>query len=269
MEEEIRIPLGALTTLGVNAKLNRGREHMETFVREGRAFVERSPLAIEPWYSDDFREYEFRVRISEPPDVLRWSLLIGDALNNFRSALDHAVYAVAAHSTGSDPPPGWRNLQFALTDTLEAFKAECKQGRLRGVPGEAVDAIRVSQPFIPPSGSLGRLQELNNTDKHQLLHLVAGLPEETEVKITNAGQLTEAIINRDAPIQDGVLLARFVFADPCPNATFSPSTSVLYAFTDEPNPRRGASRELAEISTGVISAIEPLRRFMPALELGS
>ncbi|MGH2772482.1 MAG: hypothetical protein ACRDIU_05025 [Actinomycetota bacterium] len=59
------------------------------------------------------------------------------------------------------------------------------------------------------------------------------------MKISNAGQLMEAIINYDEPIHDGVLLARFVFDDPCPNAIFSPSASVLYAFADEPKPRRG------------------------------
>ena len=137
-DDPIAIPPASIPTMGVNAKLNRGSEHLETFISEGKEFVNSGAIGIEPSNNEALTEFEFRCRISSPPDLIRWALLIGDAINR------------------------------------------------------AVDAIAQAQPFNN-DGRLGRLRALSNTDKHRLLHLVAGRPDEATVDIREAGNFSGSL----------------------------------------------------------------------------
>lgn len=153
-------------------------------------------------------------------------------------------------------------MQFPIADTTKEFTDSARR-RLQGVSPNAVNVIEAVQPHHgnPP---LARLRDLSNTDKHRLLHLVAGMPETSTIEVRNAGDLVEAVINAGEPVVDGTLVARFIFAAPCV-LKFSPRVSILYSFADERRPWKGATRELAEIWHSVVDVVNNLRPFMPPL----
>ena len=256
------IPDAALPTLGVNAKLNRGRELLEQLIAEGKSFVDSDAFEIVPSHNDELTVYEFRVKLLRPPDVVRWAVLIGDAVNNIRSVLDHAVYAVAVHASGQEPPPRHTSLQFPIADTANEFSGSARR-RLHGLPSDAVKTIEVAQPYHGDP-ALARLRDLSSTDKHRLLHLIAGMPETSTIDVRNASDLVEAVINTGEPVVNGTVLAKFAFAAPCV-PTFSPRVSILYSFPDERRPWKGATRELAGTWHRVVDVVNKLRPFMPPL----
>jgi hypothetical protein len=87
------------------------------------------------------------------------------------------------------------------------------------------------------------------------------MPEKATIDVQNAGDLVEAIISAGEPITDGALIARFRFAHPC-TPRFSPRVSFLYSFADEQRPRKGVTRELAEIWHRAVDVVNELRPFM-------
>jgi hypothetical protein len=76
-------------------KLNRGVEHVEAIRGEARSFENGRAyeLRIEPELrSPEEIKYDcFAVEREPVPD--HWPLLIGEAIQNLRSSLDHVVYA--------------------------------------------------------------------------------------------------------------------------------------------------------------------------------
>ena len=78
-------------------KFDRGKEHLNTVCREAKTFEngKNYVLRIEPELrsSEEIHYDCFAVPQKSLPD--RWALVLGDAIQNIRSSLDHAVYTAA------------------------------------------------------------------------------------------------------------------------------------------------------------------------------
>jgi hypothetical protein len=98
------------------------------------------------------------------------SAILGDVLQNLRSALDQAVWKlVEANGAQPDRHNGFPFLLTARTEVLE--------NQLRGCSGAARDAIAEFQPYHTGVGEvfgplLYLVGELSRIDRHQHLHLV-------------------------------------------------------------------------------------------------
>lgn len=104
-----------------------------------------------------------------PEDPTRVPLLVGEALQNLRSALDHLVGELERRN-GVD-----RDSQFEFPIFWDAarYKKESPK-KVRGVPAAALAVIENSQPYHRPAPSykdhpLWILHDLNNADKHRVL----------------------------------------------------------------------------------------------------
>lgn len=150
-------------------KFARGVEHIKTLGWEADTFndgsnyefrVEREPRA------PNHVEYRcFAIERQPLPD--HWPLLAGEAVQNLRSALDHAVYAVAGRSKS----------QFPIFTNPDDFQARSKDA-LRGVPEAMRATIERAQPYNrapknPRRARLAVLNALSNLDKHRVLAVVA------------------------------------------------------------------------------------------------
>ena len=153
-------------------KLDRGVEQVKTLRSEAEAFV-------------DADAYRFRVdgerrspkelfcrcfaveRYAPPP---HWPLLAGEAVQNLRSALDHAVWSVASKRDRD-------RTQFPIfTDPCEFQVLGARM--LKGVPKPIRALIEEAQPYRrlpqrPALHALEWLRTLSNIDKHRALHTVA------------------------------------------------------------------------------------------------
>lgn len=161
--------------------------HMEPLV-EGRIAEDRlsweSTLTIGNW----------------PPPTDHWALTFGDAVHNLRSALDVLVWTLSDKDGLSERD--LKNLQFPMVDDEAKWEADGMR-RLRGLPDEVVERIRMCQPFnwtkadqsVEPSTLL---HALDIEDKHR--QALVARPYMAEAELQHAAEFaTEAGAARNVP----------------------------------------------------------------------
>lgn len=136
-----------------------------------------------------------------PPHPDSIALLIGDCLQNLRSALDYLVWELCLSAKRE---PGKHNA-FPVCKSPESFKKRVKEDRLLdGVPEEAAAEIERLQPY--QSGDLREytrlwvLNELTNINKHRRIlftALNADTPSAAMVSSGYTGFGTELSRNMD------------------------------------------------------------------------
>jgi hypothetical protein len=194
--------------------------------------------AIEREYSrrDNSDEYTSRMAWAEwvlesDLDYTQSALLMGDFIHNLRAALDHAVWAITPQHIQETRPT---EVAFPLHSTEMRYSAWAKKREDWYGPG-VFEVLRSSQPFnAVGTGKLHPLhilQFLSNTDKHQLLNIVAnnqvdmgGVSVDPEplggvVSTVNQGVVTQ-----------GSVLARVEFARPKRPGKTSVTLRPVFAF---------------------------------------
>ena len=174
-------PTASLRSCG--AKLRRAQSHRENLYESiSRHFSDPTNV---PTLTAELDAAEgchvFRVA-SIPSTILALqettSIIIGDAVHNLRSALDHLVFQLALVSTnGQIKNP--RAAQFPIAETPKIY-SEQAQSYLSELRQEHKVLIETYQPYhgiSPPSSppyihELALLKQLSNTDKHRLLNTV-------------------------------------------------------------------------------------------------
>jgi hypothetical protein len=132
-------------------------------------------------------------KLEEPPES--WPHVAGDAIQNTRAALDHAIWALVVKRKGAKfAHDNRQRIVFPIRDKPENFP-EATLAKW-GLKPTVIDVIRDSQPFSagvdPHVHALWFLRELSNIDKHQMLHVIVLIPE-------------EVFLNTDPPIPGGRL----------------------------------------------------------------
>jgi hypothetical protein len=177
-------------------KLARGVKHVYTLREEARTF-ENSDAYV-PNVERNVRsakEIEYKVTAIEnlrPKED--WPLLAGEAIQNLRSALDHAVYALAKKNRSKSQFP-------IFTDPCE-FQVK---GRplIAGVPSPVRALMERRQPYNrfpqnPARDSLAILNRLSNHDKHRTLTTLA-----TAVRFQYIGLGEGVRVEALAPFSEG------------------------------------------------------------------
>ncbi|HSZ06554.1 MAG TPA: hypothetical protein VK778_15305 [Solirubrobacteraceae bacterium] len=130
-------------------------------------------------------------RIAETPP--RQLLLLGDAANNFRAALDHLAWAVVCR--GHTPPDKLtkdeqRAVYFPIVGTTwRQFDGELPS-KLPGVRRADVAKIRAHQPYkkgarARPRHYLTLMKEINDGDKHRTIQPIWVQPVKAWVEVTD------------------------------------------------------------------------------------
>lgn len=109
-----------------------------------------------------------------------WELIIGDALNNLRAALDHLMWQLAVrHNSGVAPKPHIATQIYFPIVFDKGNWARHKHRKLGHISIADSDRLEKAQPFNMPAAdkaagktaALGMLATLSNTDKHRTIHL--------------------------------------------------------------------------------------------------
>jgi hypothetical protein len=191
----------------VEAKIDRAGEHIDVLYNEIRDWAKVNPYSVETEPKGQSTHHRLNVRLHRVPDVRRWGLLFGDAVNNLRSSLDHLVYALAIRASGQDPPPDSNRLQFLILDDPSAWQAQSRR-RLGPLSDQMRTAIEAVQPYklgsqnLAHSSVLWWIGELDNAAKHRMIRPVFIAPAgfEAIVRTLTAGPMT--VTTPLAPIQD-------------------------------------------------------------------
>jgi hypothetical protein len=147
-----------------DAKLERAKQHVSDFKVAEQAFLQRDPYTAVHYNEIESRDRIIRFETAEecPEPMLA---LLGDAVHNFRSALDHLAYSLAEKNRRPLPD---KSLSFAIYSSEAAFKADRPQ-RIKRFGESATVLIDALQPYQGGNSTLCAIDELDNIDKHRLL----------------------------------------------------------------------------------------------------
>lgn len=150
----------------LTAKLERAKEHIFKLKEFWEGFIQDGSYPIIPQDSPDgtYRLYYLGNIAPIPTDV---PLIVGDAVQNLRSALDHLAYRLVCVGTQSSGPFDY--VYFPIGERSREFKARIGAIRKCLTPG-AVKALTEVNAYPGGSGEIfWQLHCLNNIDKHRLL----------------------------------------------------------------------------------------------------
>jgi hypothetical protein len=218
---------------------------------EVRDFADK-PLALIGKHNTDFTVYTVSIDPDGFPDPVRWALIAGDALCNYRSALDHLVHELAVVNTRKNPPPRWRQLAFPITKSAADFQECVKRGHLSGLSDVAIALIKETQPYHRPSDHRGdlllRLKQLNNADKHRILNLALPTVKKADLKFSSIpdDKIEEVWVN-DQPVEPGEEFAKVTLKERHEGLEVTLDVRADFVFWDE----GGVMGSMIEVISGI------------------
>jgi hypothetical protein len=195
-------------------KIKRASEHFDALKQAVEWWADSYPYAIEEEI-DTETDTKTVYLIADRPPSPRLSLMLGDTIQNYRSALDYLVGDLARSNVpGELSRSVERRLQFPITTSRENLKTAVReQGRLDCVPLRAGAYIQRLQPYRRGQDFTTRylwmLQKLSNIDKHR--HIPLLITRVRSVHVIGAGKTTE--IFSGGPLVDKAKLVSFSPAD--------------------------------------------------------
>lgn len=160
-------------------KLRRAKHHIDALKSESFGYSDRHPIGLRGKLNTDATEFTIYFVVPNPPPLADWSLVVGDALHNLRSALDNAIFALAVAISQKNPPPNARDIGFPITEAPALFQNRLDRGDLgemRDSP-EVVALVESLQPYnrpnLPYRPALSMLRDLNIRDKHRRVNITA------------------------------------------------------------------------------------------------
>ena len=155
---------------GPFAKLERAKLHLESLENAADDWIAQKPFRIYIEVDLDNAWKAVRIEAEEPPTDL--ALMLGDCIQNLRSALDHFAWQCGLLKGTPD-----RECQFPIFSDEDKF-LQSGMGMLRSVKvAEAIGLIKSVQPYnkVPAVRSrtgLSLIKTLSNIDKHRLMPIV-------------------------------------------------------------------------------------------------
>jgi hypothetical protein len=113
------------------------------------------------------------------------ALLIGDAVHNLRSALDHLAFELSRYGAEKSrqviTPLQERAIQFPIASSQAQFSRIIGRGNLLHVESGALKYIEERQPFnkmpqFPDRDFLSIISSLDNFDKHRTINVALAVP---------------------------------------------------------------------------------------------
>jgi hypothetical protein len=161
---------------GVRAKIERGERHTATLHRElDRLFERKKPPTVALGKKFNEEESYLSVTVARVDEIpVRFGVIAGDALHNFRSALDQLIYELAFVDGGGVESKRLEKTAFPASLTVENFRSDYVQKTmLAGLTVRHRALVRPFQPYRSREADkthdpLAMLDALSNDDKHRL-----------------------------------------------------------------------------------------------------
>lgn len=166
---------------GCWAKLAHAIEHINTLRAEIEEAGAPDPTSIPLRRAYEAADEAVVYRIERVIEVSEhWPLIVGDAVHDLRSALDHLMWQLAIVHLGRVPTAREApNIQFPEVRRLKDFTGH---RYLRYINTSDINRIRAFQPYkrldkgqLHP---LPKLVRLSNVDKHRKIHLLVIVPQD-------------------------------------------------------------------------------------------
>jgi hypothetical protein len=151
------------------SKLQRANFHIATLDREIKSFFNSSPFEI--LIKTDIESRKVIYCVGNDVDLpLSFNVIIGDALFNLRSALDHLAWQFFQLSTKTITP---ESFYFPIFNGTGHY-TKTFQGKVAGFRPQDIEFIVATKPYKGGNDALWIIHELNRLDKHRLLLQASG-----------------------------------------------------------------------------------------------
>lgn len=159
---------------GVQAKLDRADEHVRELDRAVNAFLnnENYRFVGEAYMEGGYEHRVIYLEIQEFPPDEQWGPIIGDAVHNLRSALEHLAWQIAKPEARAENPRGIEFPIFLDNPEDDPERRRLFKRKLNRLRPEFHAVIERAQPYKTGDSHhpLWLLDTLWNTDKHRTLH---------------------------------------------------------------------------------------------------
>jgi hypothetical protein len=206
--------------LGPVLKLNRAEEHVHAIKDLVDEFA-RSDFyeSVSQPHRKERGVLVVRARNVRPPPP-EISLLIGECVFNFRSALDQIAFAMASANTTPLPKSFAKSSAFPIFNNGPQYRGRGgppASRKIRGMSRQGQAAIERLQPYHrrknPRLRALWRLEELSNIDKHRLIHTTGAMGVRSRFKVGGPGfRRITGIEPVFGPVTENAIVGR-VFGD--------------------------------------------------------
>jgi hypothetical protein len=217
-------------------KLERAQEHIERLGELVEDWLETDAYTVSRETDPETGYTVRRAKIKSPPPHLI-STVAGDAIQNLRTALDHAVFEMASRAgpvsraTESRlmfPIAGNENTKGEPADGEVIFRRMIASGYLTGVPDRARDFIQQEQPYRwneEADGykyhSLWTVHDLNRIDKHRRLTVATAFLDMQFVTTPASVEPRITFHRAEGPVRDGDPLVTYEGAEAGVDAHFT------------------------------------------------
>jgi hypothetical protein len=211
------------------------------------------------------------------PEPLMLAVLLGDAIHNLRSALDHLIWQLVLLNTKKD---GSTDNQFPICDSGPGYwstgKNESPSMRTRRLKGVSKDHQLLIDTFQPyrnvealRAGNLdplSTLRDLSNHDKHRLLHVLVSavdLGQDSDFRLVpndDAGEQLDALV---VPFPDQGSAPVITVKYSCPGPKPDVVSQWILTITAGVEASRLRLKDLTMLSDVVIQIIERFRPDFP------
>lgn len=203
-------------------KLDHARKHAEKLKEAIRVTPNPAPYQFVREF--DAQSGEYAVRMILGPLPIEWSLILGDALHNMRSALDSLVYRLSVAHLGVPTDREVRRIGFPIVDSDDEFDDRIRhnQGPYKCDP-RVVALIKGMQPYQPSEWGYGNplqlLRDLNNIDKHRHLVLARIHISDGQFQLSRNGEnLGEPVAMQEGVFDSGEVIARYTLPAGVPDS---------------------------------------------------
>jgi hypothetical protein len=192
----------------VRLKLDRAKYHIEAFGQDLQAFLDHDPAPFgfrteKNRSTSDTVEYVLYAIVREPPPR-ELALVIGDAIQNMRVALEYLAYELST-------PKARKSGNTAFPIYKDATKFD--PSGIRSVTGDERTLIERVQPYaatkIPANDPLAILQKLSNRDKHRLLIPMIAAVDDGESWVASSNADVRFRYLHRGPVADGARIVSF------------------------------------------------------------
>jgi hypothetical protein len=224
-------------------KVGRAREHIETVKQLAQEWLGTDAYTIMRQVDPETGHTVCKARIQSAPPI-EIGLVVGDAVHNLRSALDHAVYTLAESHHGPLPIEVQESLMFPIVGNqnrkgqpangASIFRDHIGRMKLSDLlPVNVLAYIESIQPYHWEGDGfrhhwLWRVHDLDRIDKHRRIYVTTAwiaLPY-----VTFPGDPTQIDIrwgrSANSPVDDGDVLLTFSGAEEGVEAHFSRAIAI-------------------------------------------
>ncbi len=164
-----------MSVIGIDTKIERAKHQIGELQVAIKTWGDAKPYEVIEYSEIDtkIRVWAIEVRHDVPPV---FAGILGDVLNNLRTALDYIIWELAGGKGGSQ-------LYFPISDTAKGF--ETKVHSMKNLVGDIVVKLLLTiQAYKGGSGhALWQLHELNRREKHRFLMPVGAAVRDITVDI--------------------------------------------------------------------------------------